>query len=139
MQSAIHKTGTRFAATIALALLATAAVAQTTKVNVDALANCANLNGGAAITSVYTGLVAGTYAVKVKSSSATYCANGGCAHPDVAITIDDGVNFHTDTVLIGSAKATTLTFGGPAHVWAYFIDTQCEDNAGHSVLQFTQR
>ena len=139
MQSTIRKTSTHFAATIALALLATAAVAQTTKVNVDAVANCANLNGGEPIASVYTGLAAGTYAVKVKSSNATYCVDGGCAHPNVAITIDDGVNFHTDTVVIGSTKATTLTFGGPAHVWAYFIDTQCEDNAGHSVLQFTQR
>ena len=53
--------------------------------------------------------------------------------------IDDGGNFHTDTVVVSSTRSTALTFGGPAHIWAYFIDTQCEDNAGHSVLQYTLR
>jgi len=138
MNTTLFKTSTRIAATIALACLAGAALAQTTKVNVDAVANCADLGGAGAVAPVYTDLVAGTYAIKVRSSTATYCANGGCAHPTVAITIDDGVNYHTDTFEISATKATNVTFGGAAHVWAYFIDTQCSDNAGKSVLQFTQ-
>ena len=138
MNKTLVKRSIRATGAALLAIFAVAAIAQTTTVDVDALANCANLNGGLAIAPVYTGFDAGTYTIKITSSNATYCTGRSCAHPNVALTIDDGVNYHTDTVIVGRTKATTLSFGGPAHVWAYFLDTQCEDNRGGSVLQFTQ-
>ena len=122
-----------------LGVFAAAAIAQTTSITVDALANCVTVTGG--ITSVQSLLVPlqpGDYSVKVKSSTATYCANGACPHPETAITVFDQDSNAAETFIVkASGPATKLSLPAGALVWSYFLDTECSDNAGSSTLKFT--
>ncbi|MBT9488607.1 MAG: hypothetical protein IV093_13950 [Rubrivivax sp.] len=123
-----------------LAVCAAAVSAQTTTLSVDALANCVGIFGGTNNPVPSVTLQPGTYSVKVKSSTATYCADGTCPHPATAVTIFDGNSYVSETFIIkATGLGTKLTLPATAFVWAYFLDTECSDNAGGSSLQFTLR
>ena len=123
-----------------LGVFAVTATAQTTSLPVDALANCVGVFGGTNNPVPYVQLRPGNYSVKVKSSNATFCANGTCPHPETAITVYDGDGYVAETFIVkATGLGTKLTLPAGAYVWAYFLDTECSDNAGQSELQFTQR
>jgi hypothetical protein len=121
-----------------LGVFAAAASAQTTPLAVDALANCVGVFGGTNNPIPYVQLQPGNYSVKVKSSTATYCADGTCPHPETAITVFDGSTYVATTFIVkATGLPTRLSLPTTAFVWAYFLDTECSDNAGGSELQFT--
>ena len=139
MNRTIRIAAIRLAGATTLALLAGAAVAQSQIVRVDALANCVNVfsTENAPNPLVLRNIEAGTYAVKVKSSTADFCDGGGCPHPDVALTIY--ANPYIDDTFVVSSKATKLTFTDPVNFLGfYFPDSNCGDNTGHSVIQLTK-
>lgn len=139
MNHALHTTAIRIVGAAALALIAGTAGAQTQTIRVEALANCVNVftAEGAPAPLGLRDILPGTYAVKVKSSTADFCGDTSCPHPNVALTIY-AAPYVSDTFII-SPKATKLTFTDPANFLGfYFPDSKCDDNIGQSVVQLTK-
>jgi hypothetical protein len=137
------KSTVRLAGAAALFVASAVANAQAVDFVVDGLANCFDLSPGGSggnAAAQYV-LSAGTYTVKVKSSTTAFCSGGRCLQPAVALNLWGGNSYYEPFLLKPGVKGMTkqtLAVANGGTLYAQVMDGACGDNSGSTTLSITK-